>query len=528
MNVVLQLLFFSVFAVASLFGAVDFTSQSVIDKRAVDSKNAYEYSKQCAAFYKIEEGKTYRDITQQLLDSPLTNDFIKSTIRQQHRRIVVFKYPSDGLYVKGYVSYVPDGKNNPLLVFLRGGNRLFGLMNPANIFSCTKNYSVIATTYRGSVNGGQDEFGGKDVNDVKNLVDFIPQLEKDLNITVSQAAKYVLGGSRGGMEMLLALQRFPHLQSYFEKAVALSAPTDLSVTISTRESMKRMFINDFGLVPGKNDQEWIDYRSPIKHCQTFQNDFPLLIIQGSADHRTHLDHGHLMVNELKRLGKNVTYMEIQGGMHCLKNHKDRMKIITNWLEKGDMKSSVGYYNNNATNFYNRTINADLSNLYHKFTAYLPKGAHILDAGCGVGRDAKYFQNQGYVVSAFDASEEMVRLASQELNTNVSLCCFQEMDFTNQFDGIWACASLLHVPYTELRSVMKKLHTALKPPGILYASFKYGTTKREADGRIFYDMDEQSILPYLEGLFEPIKVEQSYDPKSASPDKLWLNVLCKAK
>lgn len=97
--------------------------------------------------------------------------------------------------------------------------------------------------------------------------------------------------------------------------------------------MKQMFINDFGLVLNGNQEDWLDFRSPVKHCTALSAMLPLLIIQGKEDHRTHLDHGKEMFAELKRFGKNVTYWEIEDGTHCLSNYKDRMEMITNWLEK---------------------------------------------------------------------------------------------------------------------------------------------------------------------------------------------------
>ncbi|KJW03421.1 tellurite resistance TehB family protein [Rickettsia endosymbiont of Ixodes pacificus] len=131
--------------------------------------------------------------------------------------------------------------------------------------------------------------------------------------------------------------------------------------------------------------------------------------------------------------------------------------------------NIQYYNNNAQEFYNRTINADLSDNYKAFTSYLPEKAHILDAGCGVGRDTKYFLSQGYQVTAFDGLTEMVKLATKETGIDVLHSTFQDVNFKKSFDGVWAQATLLHVPY-----VYKKVHAALKPEGIFYASYGYGS------------------------------------------------------
>lgn len=133
--------------------------------------------------------------------------------------------------------------------------------------------------------------------------------------------------------------------------------------------------------------------------------------------------------------------------------------------------TINYYNNNAQSFYRRTIGAELSESYDAFLKYLPYKAHILDAGCGVGRDSKYFFNKGYSVTAFDASREMVALASQETGLNVLHLCFEDLVFQNEFDGVWAQASLLHIPYHETRVVYEKIYRALKPQGFFFASYK---------------------------------------------------------
>ena len=193
-----------------------------------------------------------------------------------------------------------------------------------------------------------------------------------------------------------------------------------------------------------------------------------------------------------------------------------------------MVNSVEYYNKNSEAFLNRTINVDMSTSYHKFLSQLSPGACILDAGCGVGRDAQYFANSGYTVTTFDASIEMVRLSSELLGKQTLHLFFQDIDFKEAFDGVWAAASLLHVPYESQRGVMERLHQALKPNGIFFACFKHGNGRRIVEDRVFYDMDEKIILPYVKGLFHVIENWQSPDNISKiapSSSKTWLNMLC---
>lgn len=188
-----------------------------------------------------------------------------------------------------------------------------------------------------------------------------------------------------------------------------------------------------------------------------------------------------------------------------------------------------YYNENSKAFYDRTIHIDMSERCNAFLKLLPEKANILDAGCGVGRDSNYFVQQGHTVTAFDASEEMVKTARKETGLKVSISRFQDLDFNETFDGIWASASLLHVPYNETRSVYQKIHMALKPNGIFYASYKYGADYMQTAERGFWNMTENTIMPYLAGLFEVITMRKEPDARNKiSPgfEQYWLIFMVK--
>lgn len=154
--------------------------------------------------------------------------------------------------------------------------------------------------------------------------------------------------------------------------------------------------------------------------------------------------------------------------------------------------TLHYYQNHAQDFFNGTVNVDMTPLYEAFTQHLTHGARVLDAGCGSGRDAKAFHEMGYQVDAFDASSAMVELARQHTGLPVQLMTFSEIDGKAQYDGIWCCASLLHVPSSELPAVMQKLADALKPGGVWYVSFKYGNGERVQGIRRFTDLDEEGL------------------------------------
>ncbi len=185
--------------------------------------------------------------------------------------------------------------------------------------------------------------------------------------------------------------------------------------------------------------------------------------------------------------------------------------------------TLKYYQDNAQTFFDGTVNVDMSSLYETFTKHLAPGARVLDAGCGSGRDAKAFQEMGYQVEAFDASSAMVELAREYTGLPVQLMTFADVDWKEEFDGIWCCASLLHVPAVELPEVMRRLADALKPGGVWYVSFKYGDGEREVDGRRFTDMDEGGLRTLLDAVVG-IEIDSLWATRDRRPGRkeTWLN------
>lgn len=192
-------------------------------------------------------------------------------------------------------------------------------------------------------------------------------------------------------------------------------------------------------------------------------------------------------------------------------------------------TTLNYYNQHAQTFSDSTLNVDMSALYAEFLPLIPKHGHILDAGCGSARDAMYFKQQGFTVSAFDASENIAKLASNYLQQTVQVKAFQQLNCTNMYDGIWCCASLLHVPKVELPQVFLKLQNALKPNGVLYVSFKYGTQERVNNGREFTDLNEDGLTALITQHTELkiLKQWQTVDQRPERESEVWLNALIKA-
>lgn len=191
-----------------------------------------------------------------------------------------------------------------------------------------------------------------------------------------------------------------------------------------------------------------------------------------------------------------------------------------------MNKTIEYYNNNAASFVEGTQDVAFSEMQNRFLEYIPQGGHILDFGCGSGRDAKYFKEKDYNVDAVDGSEEMVRIAAEHSGLPVRRMLFQELDVVEEYDGIWACSSILHLDHEELKPVMRKILAALKKNGILYTSFKYGTFSGERNGRYFTDLTEDGLDLLLNevGGFCIEKLWITSDVRPGRDSEKWLNVI----
>ena len=147
-----------------------------------------------------------------------------------------------------------------------------------------------------------------------------------------------------------------------------------------------------------------------------------------------------------------------------------------------VKTTLDYYQRNANVFVEGTLSADMHDAQKRFLNMLKPQAYILDFGCGSGRDAIAFLSRGYRVDAIDGSPELCRIASELIGNPVKQMLFDELSSINQYDGIWACASILHIPKRELVDVLRKISDALKDSGVLYTSFRYGSFEGMRRGR----------------------------------------------
>ena len=188
--------------------------------------------------------------------------------------------------------------------------------------------------------------------------------------------------------------------------------------------------------------------------------------------------------------------------------------------------TLDYYNKNASSFAETTIDVDFQETQNRFQKLLPMQGYILDFGCGSGRDTKYFLNQNFKVDAIDGSEKLCRIASDYTGIKVKKMFFEELDEIEKYDGIWACASILHLPQNELQMVFRKMVRALKRDGIIYTSFKYGDFEGERNGRYFIDFTEEKFNKFILNI-ENVKLKEEWitcDVRPGRGEEKWLNLI----
>lgn len=203
--------------------------------------------------------------------------------------------------------------------------------------------------------------------------------------------------------------------------------------------------------------------------------------------------------------------------------------------------STDYYTANASSYIAGTFNSDMSEIRNRFLSSLRhsrKKYHnvtdgagsikILDAGCGSGRDSKAFMESGFVVYAMDASEPMVEHCRTIIGDRCRLSTFQEYHTDIKFNGIWACASLLHLKPEELDAVLKKFTGFLKPGGIFFMSFKYGNNDYIKDGRYFNCHTLETIAEHINTI-DGVEIIENFitsDVREGRSSEKWVNVIVK--
>ena len=194
-------------------------------------------------------------------------------------------------------------------------------------------------------------------------------------------------------------------------------------------------------------------------------------------------------------------------------------------------NTLDYYNKNSEEYFNSTLNVNMTNTYKAFLKLVPKGGKILDLGCGSGRDSMNFMKLGYEVTAVDGAKELAKKASVLLGKEVIVSTFEELELKEKFHGIWACASLLHIKREDLKIVLNNLYNNLEDNGVFYMSFKYGEKEYVDDkNRYFNCFTDESIISFINEntKFNILDLYITEDKLGRVNEVKWVNLICNKK
>lgn len=190
--------------------------------------------------------------------------------------------------------------------------------------------------------------------------------------------------------------------------------------------------------------------------------------------------------------------------------------------------SIEYYDQHAKAFIQSTFQTDMSPLLERFISYLPSKARILDVGCGSGRDSLWLMDRGYEVYAHDGSPAMVEHCKPFMGDRVSQATFEEYQTECTFQGIWACASLLHVKREVLPGMVQKYVDFLEKGGVFFASFKRREADHEKDGRSFTNMTVESLTELINRCsdLEVLEILLTRDLREGRDEEIWVSVFAR--
>jgi SAM-dependent methyltransferase len=195
------------------------------------------------------------------------------------------------------------------------------------------------------------------------------------------------------------------------------------------------------------------------------------------------------------------------------------------------KTTLAHYDANAASFWEGTKDHDVRQNYEALLGALPqrKPLALLDFGCGPGRDLAYFKSIGHEPTGLDGSAEFCRMAEAATGCPVLHQNFLQLKLPQaHFDGVFANASLFHVPRQELSRVLTELRKALKAGGILFSSNPRGDGEGWAGDRYGTYLE---LEPYEAHLKEAgLELLRHYYRPAGRPraEQPWLAVVARSR
>ena len=192
----------------------------------------------------------------------------------------------------------------------------------------------------------------------------------------------------------------------------------------------------------------------------------------------------------------------------------------------DMSRTINYYDEHAIDYFEKTFDVDNTLNQKMFLREVTKIGYgnpkMLDVGCGTCRDAYFFKNNGISVYPIDASTGLADIVKEKLDIDIHVMDMSDISFREEFELVWASASILHLNKVEAKQVMTKCYNALKPGGLFYISVKAKQNEEFSDRERYFSYYEKDEL--AEMLKDVGFTEKSfwYNCDNLGRPTIWLN------
>ncbi len=280
----------------------------------------------------------------------LTDSMINSRIlyypelRENCKKVICKRiiYQSDSIPIRGYLIQPKETGVYPCIIFIRGGHGEVGEMTDAFtarlIEYSAMGFVVIATQFRGGCNDciGNDEIGGKDINDVMNL---FPIIDNMANVDTSRLV--MIGASRGGINTCQAVAKTDRIKL----AMLMYSPANLYVNLSKRPEMENVVLNHFISDYWDNRDSILIERSPVFWTKKFSKATSVVILHGTDDKKAFYEEVVELHENLKKDGVNTILETFQNGNHGLTSDWEKYWEISKfYLELVKGKKDITMYN----------------------------------------------------------------------------------------------------------------------------------------------------------------------------------------
>lgn len=194
------------------------------------------------------------------------------------------------------------------------------------------------------------------------------------------------------------------------------------------------------------------------------------------------------------------------------------------------EATIAVYDDRADDYANAFADAGDDPALERFMGRLPRGAAVLDLGCGPGTHAAAMQARGFQVTATDASAAMVVKARAHQGVIVRQAGFGDLGDHNVYDGVWANFSLLHAARADLPGHLSRIAAALKPGGIFHIGMKTGEGEhRDQLGRFYTYYSITELRDHLEAAgFEVIEEVEGEGAGLAGTVDPWVEMLARRR